>query len=97
MSKLILAFSVTGTLARCVFPLLRIPTLALPCLTARADVGFLSDGSVNLWFSSEGSPIRVYEPAVAFKPKGVSSDRGFSGPSHRYRGRTSFNERQMAN
>lgn len=97
MSKLILAFSVTGTLAGCVFPLLRIPTLALPCLTARADVGFLSDGSVNLWFSSEGSPIRVYEPAVAFKPKGVSSDRGFSGPSHRYRGRTSFNERQMAN
>lgn len=52
----------SGTLAGCVFPLLRIP--------AHADMDFLNDGSVNLWFSSEGSPIRVYKPAVAFKPKG---------------------------
>ena len=96
MSKLILAFSGSGTLAGCVFPLLRIPK-ALPCLTAHADVGFLNDGSVNLWFSSEGSPIRVYKAAVAFKPEGISSDRGLSGPSHHYRGRTSFNERQTAN
>lgn len=81
----------------CVFPLLRIPALALPILTAHADVGFLNDGSVNLWFSSEGNPIRVYKPAVAFKAKGISSDRGLSGLSHHYRGRTSFNERQMAN
>lgn len=72
-SKLILAFSVSGALAGCAFPLLRIPALALPGLAAHADVGFFSDGSVKLWFSSEGSPIRVYKPTVAFKPKGISS------------------------
>lgn len=77
--KLILALSVTGTLAGGTFLLVRIPSLPLHCLTA--DMGFLNDGSVKLWFTSEG---RVFEPLVALKPKGIASDWDLFSPSPHY-------------
>lgn len=75
-SKLILSLSVTGTLAGCTILLVRIPSLVLHCLAAPADMDFLNDGSVKLWFSSEGRPSDggVCKPPVTLKPKRISSD-----------------------
>lgn len=72
-----MALSITGTLARCTFLLVRIPSLTLHCLTVPADMGFLSDGSVKLWFSSEGG---LFKPPDALKPKGIASDWGLFSP-----------------